>query len=421
MGDADEDGEIPQRLLVATDCLSEGINLQLLFDTVVHYDLSWNPTRHQQREGRVDRFGQPAPLVHTALMFSSDSAIDGAVLEVILRKANAIRERTGVSVPLPEERGAVSGALMNAVLLRRGRARQLSLDFSLDSDTASMETRWRDAEEGERRSRARFAQNTMRPEEVAPEWRRWREVLGTPSEVRRFVERALQRLKAPLEPGRGGEMKLSVPSLPPAIAERLVARGQRGVVQISFAEAGVKSQQVTRSHPLTSILADALLEGALDPLSSLLPPLGRVGAWPTTAVQVVTTVVLLRLRFKLTPQTRRGRLLLAEEAEAIALAPDGSLLATGDAARALLEAGASSDLAAPARERERQIQLALVRIAAAMSGAIADHAGVRAAALAEDHERVRAADARRGAGASVLVEPVLPPDVVGVFVLVPAL
>ena len=51
-----------QRILVATDCLSEGINLQQLFDTVVHYDLSWNPTRHQQREGRVDRFGQPAAM-----------------------------------------------------------------------------------------------------------------------------------------------------------------------------------------------------------------------------------------------------------------------------------------------------------------------------------------------------------------------
>ena len=38
------------RILVATDCLSEGINLQALFDAVVHYDLSWNPTRHQQRK-----------------------------------------------------------------------------------------------------------------------------------------------------------------------------------------------------------------------------------------------------------------------------------------------------------------------------------------------------------------------------------
>ena len=49
-----------RRVLVATDCLSEGVNLQDHFNAVVHYDLSWNPTRHEQREGRVDRFGQPA-------------------------------------------------------------------------------------------------------------------------------------------------------------------------------------------------------------------------------------------------------------------------------------------------------------------------------------------------------------------------
>ena len=121
-----------QRILVATDCLSEGINLQHLFDAVVHYDLSWNPTRHQQREGRVDRFGQPAKVVRSVLLYSPDSAIDGAVLEVILRKAEAIRQATGVTVPLPEERSAVAGALMNAVLLRKGRTQQLTLDFGID-------------------------------------------------------------------------------------------------------------------------------------------------------------------------------------------------------------------------------------------------------------------------------------------------
>ena len=84
IGETGDDGEAPQRLLVATDCLSEGINWQALFDMVVHYDLSWNPTRHQQREGRVDRFGQRAELVRSVLMFSPDSAIDGAVLDVIL-------------------------------------------------------------------------------------------------------------------------------------------------------------------------------------------------------------------------------------------------------------------------------------------------------------------------------------------------
>jgi superfamily II DNA/RNA helicase len=61
--------EADQRILVATDCLSEGINLQGLFDAVIHYDLSWNPTRHQQREGRVDRFGQPAAKVRSVLLY----------------------------------------------------------------------------------------------------------------------------------------------------------------------------------------------------------------------------------------------------------------------------------------------------------------------------------------------------------------
>src|SRR5207244_9065434 len=112
------------------------------------------PTRHQQREGRVDRFGQPCPLVRSVLLFSPDSAIDGAVVDVILRKAERIRKATGITVPLPDERGAVTGALMNAVLLRKGRSQQLSLDFGLAADTEAMETRWRDAEEGERRSRA---------------------------------------------------------------------------------------------------------------------------------------------------------------------------------------------------------------------------------------------------------------------------
>src|SRR5690606_38417771 len=51
------------RVLVATDCLSEGVNLQEDFQAVVHYDLAWNPTRHEQREGRVDRFGQSADIV----------------------------------------------------------------------------------------------------------------------------------------------------------------------------------------------------------------------------------------------------------------------------------------------------------------------------------------------------------------------
>src|SRR5690606_21936282 len=80
-------GEHESRVLVATDCLSEGINLQACFDAVVHYDLSWNPTRHEQREGRVDRYGQPKEVVRASLIYGQNNPVDGAVLSVILRKA----------------------------------------------------------------------------------------------------------------------------------------------------------------------------------------------------------------------------------------------------------------------------------------------------------------------------------------------
>lgn len=410
-------GEAEQRLLVATDCLSEGINLQTLFDTVIHYDLSWNPTRHQQREGRVDRFGQPAKLVRSVLLYSPDSSIDGAVLEVILRKAEQIRKATGVTVPLPDERGAVTGALMNAVLLRKGRSQQLSLDFGLAADAKALETIWRDAEEGERRSRARFAQNTIKPEEVKPEWQRWRDLLGGPDEVHRFVERAMSRLDAALEPGKNGVIRAHISALPAAVRERLLARGFEGTIRIGFEEPAPSGAEIiSRSHPLPATLAETLLEGALDPDSIQLPSLGRAGAWPTSAVKNVTAVATLRLRYKLIVHGRREHMLLAEEAATVAWDASGkTTLVTADAARALLDLPASADLAQVARQR--LISKAIEQASTMLEGPIAVYARERAQALAEDHARVRTAAA---GSARVTVEPVLPPDVIGLYVLAPA-
>ncbi len=53
------------RMLVAIDCLSERINLQDRFNAAIHYDLSWNPNRLEQRGERVDRYDQTTPLVKT--------------------------------------------------------------------------------------------------------------------------------------------------------------------------------------------------------------------------------------------------------------------------------------------------------------------------------------------------------------------
>ena len=75
-------GEADRPMLIATDCMSEGINLQEHFNAVVHYDLSWNPTRHEQREGRVDRFGQESRVVRATLMYGQNNPVDAVVLKV---------------------------------------------------------------------------------------------------------------------------------------------------------------------------------------------------------------------------------------------------------------------------------------------------------------------------------------------------
>lgn len=405
-----------QRILVATDCLSEGINLQQLFDAVIHYDLSWNPTRHQQREGRVDRFGQPAEIVRSIMMFSPDSAIDGAVLEVILRKAEEIRKATGVTVPLPEERGPVTDALMAAMMLRRGGDKaQLAFDLRLNDGTIAMEARWRDASENEKKSRARFAQNAMKPQEVAPEWEKAQSLLGSPAEVKQFVERAMSRFGVPLEP-RKTVLLAHIDSLTePALRERLSQRNLTGSVRLATAEpAPSGTALLTRTHPLTATLAEALVEASLDPDSLSGLGIGRVGAWPTTAVQQVTRLALIRIRYKLTVHARKERLLLAEEAALVAI-QGNTIVATDNAARDLLNVPAVADLASSARSRF--IDKAKDDLPVILQGPLAAFVKSRVDELTQDHARLRAA---AGSASRVTVEAVTPPDVIGLFILMPS-
>jgi superfamily II DNA or RNA helicase len=266
------------RILVATDCLSEGINLQSLFDTVIHYDLSWNPTRHQQREGRVDRFGQQAPIVRSLMMYGENSAIDGAVLDVILRKADEIRKATGVAVPMPEDQESVTSALMQAVMLRRGGNAKSQLTFDFGPAAQRFERQWRDTAENAKASRSRYAQGALKPDEVLPEWNKMRALNGGPTEVARFTERALQRLGAPLEKaGRPCAFAYRFPA--GRNARQAGAARLQGTRRISFLDdpnPGVT--HVGRVHPVVAIMAETLAEGALDPQAAEGKALGRAGS-----------------------------------------------------------------------------------------------------------------------------------------------
>jgi hypothetical protein len=132
-------------------------------------------------------------------------------------------------------------------------------------------------------------------------------------------------------------------------------------------------------------------------------------------VKTLTTVLLLRLRHKLTVHARREHLLLAEESGALAFeAATAKPKYMGGAALELLDHAAGSDLAPIARER--LLAQARDRVTAAFSAAIDAYAQDRADELARDHARVRAA---LPGVSRVSVEPVLPVDVIGFYVLVP--
>jgi superfamily II DNA or RNA helicase len=55
-------------LLLATDAAAEGLNLHHRCRLVLHYELPWNPSRLEQRAGRVDRIGQPRKVHEIALV-----------------------------------------------------------------------------------------------------------------------------------------------------------------------------------------------------------------------------------------------------------------------------------------------------------------------------------------------------------------
>ena len=407
------------RVMVATDCLSEGVNLQNHFDAVVHYDLTWNPTRHEQREGRADRFGQPSRTVRALMLYGENNPVDGAVLRVILRKAEKIRKELGVSVPLPADNNKVVDAIMKAVLLHGGshsQAAQAAFDFG-DTE-AEVDDAWQTATN--RMTRTVFAQRRLTPDEVLPEWRKAVSALGGADDVARFVCLSAERLGAPLDK-RDGYFRLPVAYLPKPLQDRLDAIGFSDAANISFSQPSpAGAVYVHRAHPLVAALADHVAEQALDADTSEIG--ARCSAMFTTGVDARTVLYLLRLRSQIGIE-RRGsdgryanlRSLLAEECLALAVSrADGAELLTDAAALSLLSLEPGRNM--PDGQKSHLIRQALESLPA-LDGTFGRIAQERAARLLADHRRIREASDARGLRYNVV--PALPIDKIGVYVFMP--
>lgn len=86
------------RLLIATDIASEGINLHYLSHRLVHFDIPWSLMTFQQRNGRIDRYGQEQnPEIYYMQTLSQDKKFkdDNRILEILIRKDEQATQNIG--------------------------------------------------------------------------------------------------------------------------------------------------------------------------------------------------------------------------------------------------------------------------------------------------------------------------------------
>ncbi|OJV83566.1 MAG: helicase [Cellulomonas sp. 73-92] len=412
------------RVLVATDCLSEGVNLQDGFQAVIHYDLAWNPTRHEQREGRVDRFGQTADIVRAVTIYGEDNGIDGIVLNALLRKHAQIRKDLGISVPVPNDTNdRVLQALLEGVLLRGGSGEQLELE--LFPVVKQLDDAWTSAAETERLSRTRYAQATIRPDEVAREVDAARSRLGRPEDVARFVRTALAEVDGAIRDDPSG-LVLEAHSIPVGLRDALHLNGSDGTLLWARDLPAPRGAAVTvRTDERVGALARFILDGALDKrLEERLRPARRAGVMTTNAVDALTVLLLARFRVHVTLPGRHGtRTEVAEEARTLAFrgSPTRPVWLEPDELDALLTAQPSANTPP---DRARSLIEGVLRALPQLTPALDAEAQRAADELRDAHTRVRQAargrDVAGGLGIRGLdVSPQLPVDLLGVYVYLP--
>lgn len=111
----------PLRLLICSDVASEGINLHHLSHKMVHFDIPWSLMVFQQRNGRIDRYGQKhVPQIRYLLTEANEPQINGdmRVLQVLINKDEQAQKNIGDSSEFTgkftqeEEEELVAGYMM---------------------------------------------------------------------------------------------------------------------------------------------------------------------------------------------------------------------------------------------------------------------------------------------------------------------
>lgn len=201
----------PLRILLCTDAAREGINLQTRCHDLVHFDLPWNPSRLEQRNGRIDRKLQPAEVV-TCRYFIYVQRPEDQVLTALVRKTETIRSQLGSAGQVLAQR--IQQKLSGGGIARRDAAALAEEIEDENGDALALRARLEMADEQEKR----LARLTQELSVLNRDLEQARKRVGIDAEdLKSVVETALTRDGVPLTPAEnldvGGAFVID-PNLP---------------------------------------------------------------------------------------------------------------------------------------------------------------------------------------------------------------
>ena len=408
-----------RRLLIATDCLSEGINLQEGFNALLHYDLPWNPNRLEQREGRIDRFGQQADTVEVALLYGSNNPIDGVVLEVLLRKAREIRRSIGISVPFPENSASVMEAVTNAILLKPSvSVKQVSQQLSIfeaeeiEAEKKRVSDAFDKAMEREKVSRSIFAQNAIKANEIETDLKEVDEAIGDVKAVEQFIIESLRFMGVQVEVKKDG-YKIFATNIPQRLRDLLTDKND---IQVSFkSPTPTGYKYVGRNHPFSEHLSQHIINNALQSANN---SAARAAVLRSADVNQKTVLFQLRVRNVIAEQPSNKQIVAEEmwlwgyEGEV----NQKNFLTKEAALNILMTVKASQNMEEPEKAHWLNEEMQWVIDETLFRKQTDEVALERAHHLVESHTRFK----KLVSGNKYqVVEPVLPMDVLGVYILLP--
>lgn len=410
-------GKSDKRVLIATDCLSEGINLQEYFTAVLHYDLPWNPNRLEQREGRVDRYGQEADKVYAHLLWGEDNPIDTVVLKVLIKKVRDIQKATGVSIVIGEENQSIMDSVLKEVLLDPSKSKhtadQMLLDF--DDEVTNVDKlitrQLAQAKEKAVRLRDIFAKTSIDPSTIEDELKEVDEVIGDVTTVENFVVQACRTLGAIVNKEKLGYV-LDTSNLPDHLKRTLP---QVVEVPLSFVSPTPRGRiYIGRNHKFVEQLAQLMMALAFEPKVGV-GHIARAAVIQTLSVQKRTTIVQFRVR-NVIKEVGRNRELIAEEMYlwGYSGSDDSKKILDYKTCKSLLME-AQSAVSIP-HERQQQLFAEVSETYSTLKSEVQILSEDRALHLVESHGRFKELV---GGYRFEAVHPVLPPDVMGIYVLMP--